>query len=430
MREPNGSCLALLLGRLALALLRPRRRARPSSARRLRAAAAVTLTALRETLPPREASARLLELVGRLVDRLQVALVLVLAAGRRDVRVPALGHPPARELHRPLVEGRLELQQQDRLLDVEDRRHDRLRVARRRAARGVYPPPLDVRPVHLHHAPPVAVFPPDKEVLKDVSLAFYPGAKIGVLGLQRRRQVDAAADHGGRSTPSSAATRSSRPARRSACSSRSPQLDQAKDVRGNVEDGVAELRAPARPLQRAVGELLRRDRRRVRAPAGADRRRRRLEPRHDARHGDGRAAAAAGRRRRDEALRRRAPPRRALPAAAARSPTCCCSTSRPTTSTPSRSPGSSATSPTTRARSSRHPRPLLPRQRRRLDPRARPRPRDPLRGQLLSGWLEQKQAAPRAGGARGRARAAHDRAGARVGADERLRAAARSPRRA
>ena len=26
------------------------------------------------------------------------------------------------------------------------------------------------------------VFPPDKEVLKDISLSFLPGAKIGVLG--------------------------------------------------------------------------------------------------------------------------------------------------------------------------------------------------------------------------------------------------------
>ena len=25
-------------------------------------------------------------------------------------------------------------------------------------------------------------YPPDREVLKDVTLAFYPGAKIGVLG--------------------------------------------------------------------------------------------------------------------------------------------------------------------------------------------------------------------------------------------------------
>ena len=105
----------------------------------------------------------------------------------------------------------------------------------------------------------------------------------------------------------------------------------------------------ARPLQRARRQLLRRDRRRVRARPGADRRRRRLEPRHPARHRDGRAAPAARRRRRDQALRRRAPPRRALPAAARARPTCCCSTSRPTTSTPSRSAGSSATSRSTRA---------------------------------------------------------------------------------
>ena len=38
-----------------------------------------------------------------------------------------------------------------------------------------------------------------------------------------------------------------------------------------------------------------------------------------------------------------------------------------------------------------HPRPLLPRQRRQVDPRARPRPRHPVRGQLLVSWLEQKQ---------------------------------------
>ena len=42
------------------------------------------------------------------------------------------------------------------------------------------------------------VHPPNKEVLKGIYLSFYPGAKIGVLGVQRRRQVDAAADHGRR----------------------------------------------------------------------------------------------------------------------------------------------------------------------------------------------------------------------------------------
>jgi hypothetical protein len=66
-----------------------------------------------------------------------------------------------------------------------------------------------------------------------------------------------------------------------------------------------------------------------------------------------------------------------------RSPTCCSSTSPPTTSTPSRCCGSSSTSPPTPARRRRHPRPLLHGQRRRVDPRGRPRPRLPLRGQLL-----------------------------------------------
>src|ERR1700682_6410466 len=61
-----------------------------------------------------------LELVGRLVDRLQVALVLELPALRRDIRVPALGHSAARELHIALVERGLELQQEQMLLYVKD----------------------------------------------------------------------------------------------------------------------------------------------------------------------------------------------------------------------------------------------------------------------------------------------------------------------
>jgi hypothetical protein len=53
-----------------------------------------------------------LELVGGLVDRLQVALVLELLARRRDVRVPDLRHAAARELHVALVERRLELEKE------------------------------------------------------------------------------------------------------------------------------------------------------------------------------------------------------------------------------------------------------------------------------------------------------------------------------
>ena len=58
-----------------------------------------------------------------------------------------------------------------------------------------------------------------------------------------------------------------------------PQLDETKDVRGNVEDGVAEMRDLLDRFNELVDELLRRDRGRVRAAAGPDRRGRRLEPR-------------------------------------------------------------------------------------------------------------------------------------------------------
>ena len=40
------------------------------------------------------------------------------------------------------------------------------------------------------------VVPPKREILKNISLSFFPGAKIGVLGLEWLGQVHAAEDHG------------------------------------------------------------------------------------------------------------------------------------------------------------------------------------------------------------------------------------------
>ena len=82
----------------------------------------------------------------------------------------------------------------------------------------------------------------DRKVLDEITLAFLPGAKIGVLGRERRRQVDAAADHGGARGDVVRAAPSSRRARPSGCSSRSHSSIRRKDVRGNVEDGVRRLR--------------------------------------------------------------------------------------------------------------------------------------------------------------------------------------------
>ncbi|MDP9347019.1 MAG: energy-dependent translational throttle protein EttA [Actinomycetota bacterium] len=84
-------------------------------------------------------------------------------------------------------------------------------------------------------------FPPDKTVLSDVTLAFYPGAKIGVLGYNGagkstvlRIMAGLEKDFRGEAALAPGAT--------VGLLEQEPQLDPAKDVRGNVEDGVAEIR--------------------------------------------------------------------------------------------------------------------------------------------------------------------------------------------
>ncbi|MGB9186242.1 MAG: ATP-binding cassette domain-containing protein, partial [Solirubrobacteraceae bacterium] len=85
-------------------------------------------------------------------------------------------------------------------------------------------------------------YPPDREVLTDISLSFLPGAKIGVLGyngagkstlLRIMAGVDTEFD--GEAQLATKAT--------VGMLDQEPELDPAKDVRGNVEDGVAETRA-------------------------------------------------------------------------------------------------------------------------------------------------------------------------------------------
>jgi hypothetical protein len=58
-----------------------------------------------------------------------VALVLVLAAGRRDVGMPALRHSAPRELHCALIERWFQLEEKKRLFDVEDPWHDSFTLA-------------------------------------------------------------------------------------------------------------------------------------------------------------------------------------------------------------------------------------------------------------------------------------------------------------
>jgi ATP-binding cassette ChvD family protein len=85
-------------------------------------------------------------------------------------------------------------------------------------------------------------YPPDREVLTDVSLSFLPGAKIGVLGyngagkstlLRIMAGLDTEFDGQAQLAPKASV----------GLLSQEPELDLAKDVKGNVEDGVAEVRA-------------------------------------------------------------------------------------------------------------------------------------------------------------------------------------------
>ena len=85
------------------------------------------------------------------------------------------------------------------------------------------------------------VHPPNREVLADISLSFFPGAKIGVLGpngagkstlLRIMAGVDT--EYRGEAQLHPSAT--------VGMLEQEPQLDESKDVRGNVEDGVREVR--------------------------------------------------------------------------------------------------------------------------------------------------------------------------------------------
>jgi sulfate-transporting ATPase len=85
------------------------------------------------------------------------------------------------------------------------------------------------------------VHPPDKTVLKDISLSFFPGAKIGVLGLNGTGKSTLLRIMAGRDTEYRGEAQLA-PGATVGLLEQEPHLDESKDVRGNVEDGVHELR--------------------------------------------------------------------------------------------------------------------------------------------------------------------------------------------
>jgi ATP-binding cassette ChvD family protein len=84
------------------------------------------------------------------------------------------------------------------------------------------------------------VVPPNRTILKDISLSFFPGAKIGVLGLNGagkstllRIMAGLDTEYLGEARPQANLNVGYLP--------QEPALDNSKDVRGNVEDGLGEI---------------------------------------------------------------------------------------------------------------------------------------------------------------------------------------------
>ena len=85
------------------------------------------------------------------------------------------------------------------------------------------------------------IVPPNRTILKDISLSFFPGAKIGVLGLNGsgkstllRIMAGEHKEYDGEARP--------QPGIRIGFLPQEPQLNPKKDVRGNVEEAVAETK--------------------------------------------------------------------------------------------------------------------------------------------------------------------------------------------
>ncbi|MGJ8686942.1 MAG: energy-dependent translational throttle protein EttA, partial [Spongiibacteraceae bacterium] len=83
------------------------------------------------------------------------------------------------------------------------------------------------------------VVPPKREILHDISLSFFPGAKIGVLGLNGSGKSTLLRIMAGVDTEFNGEARP-QPGIKIGYLSQEPPLNADKDVRGNVEEGVAE----------------------------------------------------------------------------------------------------------------------------------------------------------------------------------------------
>ena len=84
------------------------------------------------------------------------------------------------------------------------------------------------------------IVPPKREILKDISLSFFPGAKIGVLGLNGSGKSTLLRIMAGLDTDIEGEARPQKGIKVGYLS-QEPQLDPSKDVRGNIEEALNEI---------------------------------------------------------------------------------------------------------------------------------------------------------------------------------------------
>jgi len=93
------------------------------------------------------------------------------------------------------------------------------------------------------------VVPPKRTILRDISLSFFPGAKIGVLGLNGsgkstllKIMAGLDQDFDGEARPQAGIRVGYLP--------QEPQLDETKDVRGNIEEALGEVKEAMDELEK------------------------------------------------------------------------------------------------------------------------------------------------------------------------------------
>lgn len=84
------------------------------------------------------------------------------------------------------------------------------------------------------------IVPPKREILKDISLSFFPGAKIGVLGLNGSGKSTLLRIMAGLDTEHHGEARAQTDIKIGYLP-QEPALNTEKDVRGNVEEGISEI---------------------------------------------------------------------------------------------------------------------------------------------------------------------------------------------